>query len=427
MGDSGRQTADWDMKMRLAADRVLRAMAVISPQRQAKLVMWASVALSVAAVVRPDVLPPDLIKLKELLNIGAISGLLARVAKDDDTLTDEDIAAEMRALLPVAQLDELATGQKDMLRVLTKQQTWQQQIELAQQHNAEAAAQLLTGLAEMGVNLVEIRETLAGVATKEQIDNLNQLILGIVLPRLAPEYRVIYIKDSQVTLNLGTNTPSNFLPDFTLPTLTTAATAGASWSSPSERLNKLPLSTDKRINLCAALARLPDFFDSSSRVSFVNTTLPHLAHTIIFDGNSQMFISALISIAEKSGFIPRDEKFHCLGAVLYYLLTFEHIPYEVKVLCANLIVEYDLVRDQAYLYELRIQYPSMGMPWERGFSGKISEIDKNYERNYTRSNQRIVRQVAQALANVQLGPSTTLIIETQQFNLRSISIKDDEE
>ena len=40
MGDSGRQTTDWDMKMRPAADRERRAMAVVSPQRQAKLVVW---------------------------------------------------------------------------------------------------------------------------------------------------------------------------------------------------------------------------------------------------------------------------------------------------------------------------------------------------------------------------------------------------
>lgn len=193
MGDSGRQTTDWDMKMRLAADRVLRAMAVVSPQRQAKLVMWASAALSVAAVVRPDALPPDLIKLKELLNVGAISGLLARVAADGDALTDEAIAAEMEKLLPVAQLDELATGQKDLLRVLTRQHGWQQRMLRLQEADAAAAVQLLAGMDGMGVDLVEIREALAGVATRAQVEEFTQLVKEQVIPRLEPGIRAKYL------------------------------------------------------------------------------------------------------------------------------------------------------------------------------------------------------------------------------------------
>ena len=156
-------------------------MAVGSPQRQAKLVMWASAALSVAAVVRPDALPPDLLKLKELLNVGAISGLLARVAADGAALTDEAIAAEMEKLLPVAQLDELATGQKDVLRVLTRQHGWQQRMLRLQEADAAAAVQLLAGMDGMGVDLVEIREALAGLATRAQVGELRRLVEGRVI------------------------------------------------------------------------------------------------------------------------------------------------------------------------------------------------------------------------------------------------------
>lgn len=192
MGDSGRQTTDWDMKMRLAADRVLRAMAVVSPRRQAKLVMWASAALSVAAVVRPDALPPDLIKLKELLNVGAISGLLGRVAADGDALTDEAIAAEMGKLLPVARLDELATGQKDLLRVLTRQHGWQQRMLRLQEADDAAGARLLAEMAGMTGDLAAIRDAIGATATQAQMDALLRLITDKVLPQLDDATRERY-------------------------------------------------------------------------------------------------------------------------------------------------------------------------------------------------------------------------------------------
>lgn len=178
--------------MRLAADRVLRAMAVVSPRRQAKLVMWASAALSVAAVVRPDALPPDLIKLKELLNVGAISGLLGRVAADGDALTDEAIAAEMGKLLPVARLDELATGQKDLLRVLTRQHGWQQRMLRLQEADDAAGARLLAEMAGMTGDLAAIRDAIGATATQAQMDALLRLITDKVLPQLDDATRERY-------------------------------------------------------------------------------------------------------------------------------------------------------------------------------------------------------------------------------------------
>ena len=100
----------WDMRMRLAADRVLRAIAHhTTPPRQAKVALLASAALSIATAVEPG-LPNDLIVLEKLLKVGAISALLKDVA-DDKEPSDKAIAARMEALLPLDRLDELVTGQ----------------------------------------------------------------------------------------------------------------------------------------------------------------------------------------------------------------------------------------------------------------------------------------------------------------------------
>ncbi|MBP9502110.1 MAG: hypothetical protein KBF17_08125, partial [Candidatus Promineofilum sp.] len=217
MTDATGDKFDLDMTMRLAADRVLRAMTL---KRQAKVAVLASAALSVVAAVRPDLLPPDLLVLKELLNVGAISGLLKKVAEGGEKMTDEAVAAEMAALLPLDRLDDLVTGQKDLLRALTRQHTWQQQMLRLQEADQEASARLLAGFAEMTGDLAAIRESLAGVATAAQIDALTRLIVEMVLPRLSEPVRVKYnmsgnflgatlFIESQVTL------PWSPLPPFT--------------------------------------------------------------------------------------------------------------------------------------------------------------------------------------------------------------------
>ena len=190
MGDSGRQTIDWDMKMRLGADRVLRAMTRL---RRQPVAVMASAALAVVATARPDLLPPELATLATLLNVNAIHDLL-KAAADESSPDDEELAARMEQLLPAHDaLERLATGQKDLLRVLTKQYAWQQQMLRLQEADAAAGVQLLIGLAEMGVDLVEIRETLAGVATREQVAELTQLIREQVIPRLEPSIRDQYL------------------------------------------------------------------------------------------------------------------------------------------------------------------------------------------------------------------------------------------
>lgn len=202
--------------MRLGADRVLRAMARL--RRQPAAVM-ASAALAVIATARPNLLPPELATLATLLNVNAIHDLL-KAAADESSPDDEELAARMEQLMPVAQLDELATGQKDMLRALTRQDSWRQQMLRLQEADAAAGAQLLTGLAEIGVDLVEIRETLAGVATQSQLADLTRLIETVVLPRLSEPIRAKYLmsgdfRGSTVIIESQVTLPWSPLPPFT--------------------------------------------------------------------------------------------------------------------------------------------------------------------------------------------------------------------
>ena len=180
-----------DMRMRLAADRVLRAIAHhTAPPRQAKVALMASAALSIATTVEPS-LPNDLIVLGRLLNVGAISSLLGDVA-DNKEPSDPAIAARMEALLPLDRLDELATGQRDLLRALTRQHAWQQQMLRLQEADTTAGATLLAAFGEATGDLAAIREQLAGAATAEQIDRLYRMITIDVLPRLSPSVRAKY-------------------------------------------------------------------------------------------------------------------------------------------------------------------------------------------------------------------------------------------
>ena len=188
MSATGPNNIDLDMQIRLAADKVLRA---ITLRRQAKVVVLASAALSIAAAVRPDLLPPDLLALKNLLNVSAISSLLKDVAQDD-TLSDEQLAARLEALLPDARLDQLVTGQADLLRALTRQHSWQQQMLRLQADDAEAGARLLAAFANVTGDLAAIRDGLAAVATQAQVNDLLRLITDEVLPRLSDAARQQY-------------------------------------------------------------------------------------------------------------------------------------------------------------------------------------------------------------------------------------------
>ena len=169
---------DFDLRLRLAADRVLRA---VTLRRQAKVAVLASAALSIVAAVQPGLLPPDLIVLKDLLNVGAISSLLQDVAAGDK-LTDEQIAARMAATLPLNRLDELAIGQRDLLRALTSQDTWRQQMLRLQKEDIETGARLLAAFAPLPGDLAAIQASLAQTATREQLDDLTRLIKEHVLP-----------------------------------------------------------------------------------------------------------------------------------------------------------------------------------------------------------------------------------------------------
>ena len=183
--------SQWDIRMRLAADRILRAVAHhTTPQQQAKVALLASAALSVAMAVEPN-LPNDLIVLEKLFKVGAISALLKDVAENKET-SDAAIAGRMEALLPLDRLDELVTGQRDLLRALTRQHAWQQQMLRLQEADTTAGATLLAAFGEATGDLAAIREQLAGAATAEQIDRLHRLITTDVLPRLSPSVRAKY-------------------------------------------------------------------------------------------------------------------------------------------------------------------------------------------------------------------------------------------
>jgi len=174
-----------DMTLRLASDRVLRA---VTLRRQAAVAVLASAALSVVAAVEPN-LPGDLLVLKEILNVGAISALLNDVARGKEP-DEEQIAARIEALLPAGDaLARLATGQQDLLRALTRQHSWQQQMLRLQEADQAAGAQLLAAFAEMTGDLAAIRDRLAETATAAQLAALTRLIRQEVLPRLEPSIR----------------------------------------------------------------------------------------------------------------------------------------------------------------------------------------------------------------------------------------------
>ena len=140
--------------------------------------------------VEPN-LPNDLIVLEKLFKVGAISALLKDVAENKET-SDAAIAGRMEALLPLDRLDELVTGQRDLLRALTRQHAWQQQMLRLQEADTTAGATLLAAFGEATGDLAAIREQLAGAATAEQIDRLHRLITTDVLPRLSPSVRAKY-------------------------------------------------------------------------------------------------------------------------------------------------------------------------------------------------------------------------------------------
>lgn len=116
------------------------------------------------------------------------------------------------------------------------------------------------------------------------------------------------------------------------------------------------LSTQARLDLCAFLARLPEFESSTGRSGFIGMTLPHLKGAIIFDGSPRVFASTMLTVAEQSGFVPPDEEYHCLGAILYYILSDPAVPETDKRFCASLIVQHKLVRSDSILAELRDRY-----------------------------------------------------------------------
>lgn len=162
---------DMDLKIRMAANRVLQA---VTLRRQARVAVWASTALSVATLAIPD-LSPILRDLAGILSINAIYDLLKDVADGKET-ADEPIAARMEALLPTdAALAQLKTGQKDLLRALTKQQQWLELIT----NNQQVATTLLQDVIRVTGNIYELRQQLRNVATID-IDQVGNLLIRVL-------------------------------------------------------------------------------------------------------------------------------------------------------------------------------------------------------------------------------------------------------
>ncbi len=178
-----------DMQIRLAADRVLRA---ITLRRQAQVGVAASTALSIVSAARPDLLSPDLAAITRLLAVSAIRDWLKEKANEPEH-DDETLAAEAERQLPLDQIDQLLTGQHDLLRALTRQYSWQQQMLRLQEEDAAAGAQLLTAFAEMTGDLAAIRDALGAVATATQMETVLSLIRDQVLPRLSEATRERYV------------------------------------------------------------------------------------------------------------------------------------------------------------------------------------------------------------------------------------------
>jgi hypothetical protein len=181
-----------DLKIRHASYRVLQAMTL---KRQKRLAVWTSAALVVATVVEPN-LPRELLAVKSLVDSSAIETLLLEVADDsEEKLTDEQIAARMEALLPADKLDPLVTGQRDLLRVLTRQHTWQRQMEGLMEENRDAWATLLAGFGSITGDLAYIIQQVERGATAAQVAELQRLIETEVLPRLGEAQRDVFIPD----------------------------------------------------------------------------------------------------------------------------------------------------------------------------------------------------------------------------------------
>ncbi len=173
---------DFDLKVRSAAYRVLQ---VITLQRQAKVAVWASAALSVVAAARPDLLSPNLLVLKGILNVGAINALLNDVAQKEE-VDDEQIAVRMEELLlPVLkddQYDRLLTGQRDLLQVLGRQLgLLEKSIEQGQNNETRLAELIKYSLIITG-DLYTIRQLLSSShALIQQVLNVDRAV-NIDLP-----------------------------------------------------------------------------------------------------------------------------------------------------------------------------------------------------------------------------------------------------
>ena len=167
------------VRLQQVADRALRA---VTLRGQAQVAVLASAALTIASAIQPD-LSPDLLVLRDVLNTEAIGALLMDLAHGQTMLSDDGLAARLEDLLP-ARLDALTTGQNDLLRALTRQHAWQQQMLRLQEVDAEAGAALLAAFSTLTGNLEDLRTRLERVATAEQVARLQRLIEEQVLPQL---------------------------------------------------------------------------------------------------------------------------------------------------------------------------------------------------------------------------------------------------
>lgn len=282
---SGELADKVDMQIRLAADRVLRA---ITTRRQAQVAVAASAALAVVSAARPDLLSSDLAAITGILQVNVIHDWLKAKANEPEH-DDETLAAEAERHLPLEQIDRLLTGQHDLLRALTRQYTWQQQMLRLQKDNSDAAARLLAAFADRIADLDFIKEHIVRAATADQVKEIRELIELYVKPLLSSFYIRSY-SPVNTDIDGGTNRSLLSLQDR-------------------QRLSSLIMDSD-----CVP-------YDPNARIGFMTVCgLGGLAHQMPLDARARDFVSVLVTKAELYGPISLAGP-HALHVLMNYIIS----------------------------------------------------------------------------------------------------------
>lgn len=125
-------------------------------------------------------------------------------------------------------------------------------------------------------------------------------------------------------------------------------------------MSQIILQSKKRISLVEIIARISEFATGglSGRVVFLNQAGLDRFH-VSFDlsGASRTAAGALVYLLESHRFLEERPPHHALGALCEYMI--EHIPEQSqrdKQFLAELVVKYGLIKDAAYIQQLRTRF-----------------------------------------------------------------------